>query len=60
VIRQDGVLLSNPPDGRLVIDMSTISPLATRRLSTELAGKGVAMVDAPVSGVPSVTTDYVW
>jgi 6-phosphogluconate dehydrogenase (decarboxylating) len=50
VIRQDGVLLSNPPDGRLVIDMSTISP---RRLSTELAGKGVAMVDAPVSGGPT-------
>jgi hypothetical protein len=39
--------------GRLVVNMSTISPLATRRLSTELAGKGVAMVDAPVSGGPT-------
>jgi 2-hydroxy-3-oxopropionate reductase len=53
VIRQDGGLLSHPPAGRLVIDMSTISPLATRRLSAELAAKGVAMVDAPVSGGPT-------
>jgi 2-hydroxy-3-oxopropionate reductase len=53
VIRQNGGLLSNPPAGRLVIDMSTISPLATRRLSAELAAAGVAMVDAPVSGGPT-------
>ena len=53
VIRQNGGLLSNPPPGRLVIDMSTISPLATRRLSAELAAAGVAMVDAPVSGGPT-------
>ena len=53
VIRQKGGLLSNPPEGRLVIDMSTVSPLATRRLYADLAAAGVAMVDAPVSGGPT-------
>jgi 3-hydroxyisobutyrate dehydrogenase len=37
-------------EGSLVIDMSTISPSATRDFSERLAGKGVAMLDAPVSG----------
>jgi 3-hydroxyisobutyrate dehydrogenase len=37
-------------DGLLVIDMSTISPSATRDFAARLAGKGVAMLDAPVSG----------
>lgn len=36
--------------GALVIDMSTIDPSAARRISAELAGRGVAMLDAPVSG----------
>jgi 3-hydroxyisobutyrate dehydrogenase-like beta-hydroxyacid dehydrogenase len=30
--------------------MSTIDPLAARRLAERLAGKGAAMLDAPVSG----------
>jgi 2-hydroxy-3-oxopropionate reductase len=37
-------------DGALVIDMSTIDPLATRRFAEELAKAGAAMLDAPVSG----------
>lgn len=36
--------------GSLVIDCSTISPAATRDFATRLAGQGIAMVDAPVSG----------
>jgi 3-hydroxyisobutyrate dehydrogenase len=36
--------------GSLVIDCSTISPEATREFGARLAGAGVAMVDAPVSG----------
>jgi 2-hydroxy-3-oxopropionate reductase len=36
--------------GALFIDMSTIDPLATRRIADQLAAKGVAMLDAPVSG----------
>ena len=36
--------------GQLVIDCSTISPSATRDFATRLAERGVALVDAPVSG----------
>jgi 3-hydroxyisobutyrate dehydrogenase len=36
--------------GALVIDCSTISPQATRRFAARLAERGVAFVDAPVSG----------
>jgi 3-hydroxyisobutyrate dehydrogenase len=36
--------------GSLVIDMSTISPSATRDFAERLAQTGVAMLDAPVSG----------
>jgi 2-hydroxy-3-oxopropionate reductase len=46
-------LLHHPPAGRLVVDMSTISPSATRRMSGELAKAGIAMLDAPVSGGPA-------
>lgn len=36
--------------GSLVIDMSTISPVATRDMAEQLAARGIAMLDAPVSG----------
>ena len=36
--------------GCVVIDMSTISPTATRRIAAALDEKGVPMLDAPVSG----------
>ncbi len=36
--------------GTLVIDMSTISPSATRAFADRLAANGVAMLDGPVSG----------
>jgi 3-hydroxyisobutyrate dehydrogenase len=36
--------------GLLVVDMSTISPSATRDFAGRLATKGVRMLDAPVSG----------
>ena len=38
--------------GSIIIDMSTISPTATRHISEELSKKGVKMLDAPVSGGP--------
>lgn len=34
----------------LFIDMSTISPLVSQKVGKHLAGKGVRMLDAPVSG----------
>ena len=36
--------------GSLVIDCSTISPQATQVMAEKLAAKGIAMLDAPVSG----------
>jgi 2-hydroxy-3-oxopropionate reductase len=36
--------------GQLFIDMSTISPLVSQRIGTELGGLGVGVIDAPVSG----------
>jgi len=36
--------------GAVVVDMSTISPGATRRFAEDLAARGIAMLDAPVSG----------
>ena len=45
-------LLGAPPEGRLVVDMSTISPVAVRRIHADLAAAGIAFLDAPVSGGP--------
>ena len=45
----DGVLTALQK-GALVIDMSSISPVATERLAQQVAAKGAAMLDAPVSG----------
>jgi 2-hydroxy-3-oxopropionate reductase len=45
----DGVL-AGLQAGAIVIDMSSISPVATRRLAALVAQKGATMLDAPVSG----------
>lgn len=39
--------------GTLVIDLSTISPVASRRFAERLRESGIAFVDAPVSGGPA-------
>jgi len=52
VVLGPGGLLADPPRGRLVVDMSTISPVAVQRMATELKRVGVDMIDAPVSGGP--------
>ncbi len=36
--------------GSVLVDMSTISPIATRSFAAHLNARGVAMLDAPVSG----------
>lgn len=36
--------------GSIVVDMSSISPIATKTFAEKLAAKGVEMLDAPVSG----------
>jgi 2-hydroxy-3-oxopropionate reductase len=45
-------LLEAPPTGRLIVDMSTISPVAVRRMHADLRAAGIGFVDAPVSGGP--------
>jgi 3-hydroxyisobutyrate dehydrogenase len=49
VLGPNGVIEGLRPGG-IVIDMSTISPVVTRRISGELSRRGVLMLDAPVSG----------
>lgn len=44
-----GIIRSAAP-GHVVVCMSTIDPFVARRLAGELAARGVAMLDAPVSG----------
>jgi 3-hydroxyisobutyrate dehydrogenase len=51
ILGEDGVI-HGAPQGAIVIDMSTISPAATRQMAAELGKKGVKMLDAPVSGGP--------
>jgi 2-hydroxy-3-oxopropionate reductase len=45
----DGLLGALRP-GRLLIDMSTVDPIATRRLAADVRSRGAGYVDAPVSG----------
>ena len=49
VLGERGVL-EGARKGSVVIDMSSIAPLVSRELAAELAGHGVDMLDAPVSG----------
>jgi len=49
LLGRDGVLEGMQP-GAVVIDMSSISPVVTRRLAAAVAQKGGTMLDAPVSG----------
>ena len=46
----DKGIIEGVHEGQLIIDMSTISPDVTRRIASVLKGKGVEMLDAPVSG----------
>jgi 3-hydroxyisobutyrate dehydrogenase-like beta-hydroxyacid dehydrogenase len=47
-----GVVAGAKP-GLLIIDMSTISPVASRGFAERLAKRGIDFVDAPVSGGPA-------
>jgi 3-hydroxyisobutyrate dehydrogenase len=49
VLGENGVI-QGAQTGAILIDMSTISPSATRRMAAQLAAKGIRMLDAPVSG----------
>ena len=45
-----GGVVEGAKPGAIVVDMSTISPSATRRFAEALNACGIAMLDAPVSG----------
>jgi 3-hydroxyisobutyrate dehydrogenase-like beta-hydroxyacid dehydrogenase len=45
-----GGVASGAAPGALCVDMSTIAPAQTRAIGAQLAGHGIAFVDAPVTG----------
>jgi 3-hydroxyisobutyrate dehydrogenase len=49
VLGERGVI-HGAKSGALLVDMSTISPQATREMAAKLKDKGVHMLDAPISG----------
>lgn len=49
VLGSDGVIEGAKP-GCVVVDMSSIAPLASQEIAGRLAEKGIHMLDAPVSG----------
>ncbi|MBV8491724.1 MAG: NAD(P)-dependent oxidoreductase [Candidatus Eremiobacteraeota bacterium] len=52
LFRPRGILEGARP-GCLIVDMSTISPVASRSFAERLAERGVHFIDAPVSGGPA-------
>jgi len=49
ILGDDGVI-QGASAGNVVVDMSTISASATRKIAAQLGEKGIEMLDAPVSG----------
>ncbi len=49
LLGENGVIHGAKP-GSLVVDHSTISPIATREIAAKLNANGVQMLDAPISG----------
>ncbi|MEI7555333.1 NAD(P)-dependent oxidoreductase [Candidatus Chlorohelix sp.] len=45
-------IVEGSQSGLLVIDMSTISPVASQKIAARLKEKGIDFIDAPVSGGP--------
>jgi 3-hydroxyisobutyrate dehydrogenase len=50
VVLGDNGIIHGAKPGTILVDMSTISPEATRRIAQVLGAKGIKMIDAPVSG----------
>ncbi len=49
VLGERGLMHGARP-GSVIVDMSTIAPSSARRIAEQLAGRGIRMLDAPVSG----------
>lgn len=50
IVLGDEGIIHGATAGSLLVDMSTISPTATRQMAATLAEKEIRMIDAPVSG----------
>ena len=50
VVLGEGGLIEGASPGSVLIDMSSIAPLASKEIAEALAAKGIEMLDAPVSG----------
>lgn len=50
VLFDDSGVIHGARPGSVVVDMSTISPTATRHMANRLRARGIEMLDAPVSG----------
>ena len=50
VVDGENGILAGLGKGKIYIDMSTVSPAASRRLADQVAEKGAQMLDVPVSG----------
>lgn len=49
LLEKNGVI-EGAREGTIVIDMSSISPIVTKKIASKLLEKGIRMMDAPVSG----------
>lgn len=50
VVEGENGILAGAASGLILVDMSTISPEATRQIAAHAASKGIEMLDAPVTG----------
>lgn len=50
VVLGEGGVLENAAEGTIIVDMSSISPIASKEIAAECEKKGVILLDAPVSG----------
>ena len=46
----EGGIAETAKEGTLIIDMSSIDPVESKKIGAELAAKGIELMDAPVSG----------
>lgn len=57
VVEDAGGLLEHARPGLLVVDLTTAEPASTRSLHAALAARGVALLDAGISGGPGPAAD---
>ena len=56
LLGNEAAVLSAMPDGAVLVDTTTNDPDVARQVADACAGRGIAMLDAPVSGRPPAIT----